>query len=148
MQLRESDGLRAAAMQFLALALALLLLLQYQPRRASQEAPHQGLASTARAVAWLTLLGIPPTVGFHAKVMLYRSLLSVGWDGMAALAMAAAAAGVLPALWAIGFPPPLPLKGARAALAVALIALIVILGLYPQPAISLAGMVQNLAKPG
>jgi NADH:ubiquinone oxidoreductase subunit 4 (subunit M) len=65
--------------------------------------------------------------------MLYRSLLSVGWGGMAALAMAAAAAGVLPALSAIGSPPPLPLRGARAALAVVLIALIVILGLYPQP---------------
>jgi NADH:ubiquinone oxidoreductase subunit 2 (subunit N) len=148
MQLRESDGLRAAAMQLLALALALILLLLCQPRQTLRDAPRQGLASTARIVVWLTLLGIPPTVGFHAKVMLYRSLLSVGWGGMAALAIAVAAAGVLPALSAIGLPPPLPLKGARAAVAVVLIALIVILGLYPQPAISLAGMVQNLAKSG
>jgi NADH:ubiquinone oxidoreductase subunit 2 (subunit N) len=148
MQLRESDGLRAAAMQFLALALAVVLLLQYQSGPASEEAPRQGLASTARAVVWLTLLGIPPTVGFHAKVMLYRSLLSVGWGGMAALAMAAAAAGVLPALSAIGSRPPLPLRGARAVFAVVVIALIVILGIYPQPAISLAGLVQNLVKSG
>ena len=115
------------------------------PAPAAEEAPRQGLAWTARAVAWLTLLGIPPTVGFHAKVMLYRSLLNVGWGAMAALAIAVAAVSVWPAIWAIGSPPPLPLRGGRAALAAVLIASIVILGIYPQPAISLAGMVQNLA---
>jgi len=64
---------------------------------------------------------------------------------MTALAIAVAAIGVWPAIWAIGSPPPRPLQGGRAALAAVLIASIVILGLYPQPAISLAGMVQTLA---
>ena len=148
LRLPASDGLRAAAMQLLALALVVVLAVQYGPRKGSEEAPSQGLASAARAVSWMTLLGLPPTVGFHAKVMLYRALLNAGWGGLAALAIAAAAVGILPALWALSSPPPLPLKGARAIIAVALIVAILVLGLYPQLALSLADLAESVTKSG
>jgi len=147
LQARESDGLRGAAVQLIALALAAVLALQCQSRESGEPGTPQGLASAARAVAWLTLLGLPPTIGFHAKVMVYRSLLNVGWGGVAALAMAAAVAGVLPAVWALGSSPPLPLKGSRAVISVALIALIAALGLYPHLAVSLASAAERLAAP-
>jgi NADH:ubiquinone oxidoreductase subunit 2 (subunit N) len=143
-----SDGFRAGVVQLVAAALAAAVGVLLTGRKEGEEAPKQTLATAARGVAWLTLLGLPPTLGFHAKVMLYRALLAAEWGSLAALAMAAAAAAMLPAAWALGSPPPLPLKGARALVVAALVAAMIALGCYPQISLSLADLAEKVARPG
>ena len=144
----ESDGFRAGVVQLVAAALAAAVGALLIPRKEGEEAPKQTLAVMARGVAWLTLLGLPPSVGFHAKVMLYRALLAAEWGWVAALAMAAAAAAMFPAARALGSPPPLPLKGARALAAAALVVAMIALGCYPQISLSLADLAEKVARPG
>jgi len=146
LQAGESDGLRASAVQLLAVVLAAAVGILLTPRHEGETAPSQLLAPAARGIAWMALLGLPPTAGFLAKVMLYRSLLSVGWGSLTWLAMVATAIGVLPALWALSSPPPLPLKGPRAFLVFMLAAAILVLGCYPQSALFLADLAQGLTK--
>jgi NADH-quinone oxidoreductase subunit N len=148
----ESGGLRAAGLQLLAVLLAAVLgaLL---PARAGEQNPACRpagrslpcpLSAAARAFAWFTLVGLPPTVGFHGKVAVYRALLGAGWGGLAALAMAGSAAALLPALWAIRSPHPSSLSRPRALLALGLIAIIVVLGLYPEAGLAVARLADTL----
>jgi len=147
LHLRDSGGLRASLVQLLAVALAALLGLLCGPRKAAESVAEGGLGAAARGVAWLTLVGLPPTLGFHAKVVIYRVLLTTGWAGLAALAIVASAAGMAPALWAFRAPRP-AMSGPRAIIAVALIAAIIVLGVYPQPALTLADLVQVIGQKG
>jgi NADH:ubiquinone oxidoreductase subunit 2 (subunit N) len=142
LRLGESDGLRASVVQLLGVTLAALLGGVGSSGREPDGSASLGTA--ARGLAWLTLLGLPPTLGFHGKVMVYHSLLSAGWGGVTALAMAASGAGLLPALRAIRGPR-IALRGPRALLAVALMGAIILLGLYPRPGLALAGLVERLA---
>ncbi len=144
----ESDGLRAGVVQLVAAVLAAAAGALLVPHKEGEEAPRQTLAVMARGVAWMTLLGLPPTVGFHAKVMGYRALLAADWGWAAALAVAASAAAMLPAAWSLGSAPPLPLRGARALMVVALVAAMIALGCYPQISLSLADLAEQVARPG
>lgn len=141
-----SDGLRSAVVQLLAVALAAALgYLCLAPGRSTQPARPNWWAGAGRGLAWLTLVGLPPTLGFPAKVMLYRALLSVGWGSMVLLAMAVSAAALIPALIALRSPAPAPPRGLRSTLILALAALVLLLGLYPQPMLDLAGMLTGPA---
>ena len=146
LHLRESDGFRASVVQLCAVGLAAVLgaLCLGRPQEGTPPAGLLGVAG--RGCAWLTLVGLAPTAGFSAKVMVYHALLGAGWGGVTALAMAAGAAGLAPALWAVRAPPPPALGGVRAALAVVLIGLLLALGLFPQPLLDFGGLLGKVAK--
>lgn len=140
--LPETDGLRAAALQLLAVLLAAGLGLTIPTRTGEGETPPGSpLAAAGRALAWLTLVGLPPTIGFHGRILVYRVLLAAGWEGLVVLAMAGGAAALLPAIRAIRSPHPAALGGFRAVAAIVLMACIVVLGLYPGAAIALVQVV-------
>jgi len=124
-----SGGFRAALLQLAAVVLAGALAALSFPRGESRAG--EGLGAVGRGLAWFALVGLPPTVGFHAKVTLYRALLVAGWGWMAALAMAVSAALLFPALADLRSSQAEPLRGARAVSVMALIAIMVILGFYP-----------------
>jgi NADH-quinone oxidoreductase subunit N len=132
------DGLQAALVQLVSVLLAGALGAAVRSR--SQEAsdgPSSSLALVGRALAWLTLVGLPPTVGFHGKILVYRALLAARWEELTVLAMAGSAISLLPALWAIRSPGPAVVRGPRALVTVALIVSILILGLHPEAVLSL-----------
>ena len=137
-----TDGLRAAGLQLLAVLLAAALGLSIAARSGEgEDPPRSPLAAAGRALAWLTLVGLPPTIGFHGKVLVYRVLLAAGWEGLVVLAMAGGAAALFPAVRAIRSPHPAALGGFRAVAAIVLMACIVVLGLYPGAAIALLQVV-------
>jgi len=140
------DGLRAGLVHLVAVLLAALLGGLSAPRRGAAETPTNALGVAAWGCAWLTLLGFPPTVGFPAKVALYRALFGCGWGGLAALAMAASAAALVPARWGLRFRAR-ALEGTWAAVGVLLVALILALGLYPGPLLDLLGGMGAAAGP-
>jgi NADH:ubiquinone oxidoreductase subunit 2 (subunit N) len=122
----ESGGLRAAVLLLVTVVLAGLLGALCQGRTASR------LGAVGRFAAWLSLIGSPPTVGFHAKLALYFALLHCGWDGITVLALAVSAVTLLPALWELRAPASAgSLRGAAAVAVVALLALLILLGLHP-----------------
>jgi NADH:ubiquinone oxidoreductase subunit 2 (subunit N) len=137
----QSDGLRAAALQggavLLAAALGGLSL------GAGGEAPGPGrpLARVALFVAWLSLLGLPPTAGFHARILVCRSLLQAGWSGTLVFALAVGAAGLVPAFSALSLGSPGSLRGGRAVLAVLLLAALLMVGVYPGLGLSVGDFV-------
>lgn len=143
LQFREGDALRVAVVQLLMVTLAALLGALCGRAPETPPAPAVGLPTAGRGLSWLTLLGLPPTLGFHAKLMLYHTLLATGWGGLVVLTMAASAAGLAPAVWALRSPPPAPVRGLSAVLAAALMALVLVLGLYPQPVLGLAGLLEK-----
>jgi NADH-quinone oxidoreductase subunit N len=134
----QGDGLRAAAVQACAVLLAAALggLSFGQPKDGSSRG--KGLAAAALAGAWLTLLGLPPMVGFHARVLAYRSLLQGGWQGTVALALAISAAGLVPAFSALSLGCPGRLRGGRGVVAVLLLLALLVGGMYPGFAVSTA----------
>ena len=141
-----TDGLRAAALQLLAILLAAGLGLSIPARPGEGENPSGSpLGAAGRALAWLTLVGLPPTIGFHGKVLVYRVLLAAGWEGLVVLAMAGGAAALFPAIRAIRSPHPAALGGPRAVAAIVLMAGIVVLGLYPGAGIAVVQVVGSLA---
>lgn len=141
-----TDGLRAAVMQLLAVLLAAALGAGFRARpHGNDTSSNSSLSAAARAVAWLTLVGLPPTAGFHGRILVYRALLAAGWEELAVLAMVGAAAALLPALWAMRSPSPPAMRGPRAAVAIALMVAILVLGLYPGAGLMVAGFVANLA---
>lgn len=132
MQARENLGLRAAVAQMIAVvAAAALGFLCQGPAARDTESGSRGLGVVGLFLAWLCLLGLPPTVGFHGKALLYRSLLQAGWSWLYWLALLVNAAGMLPGFRALATSRPRPLRGAAWLLAVLLIAVILVLGLYP-----------------
>ncbi len=141
-----SDGLRAALMQLLAVLLAAILGTTFHARtHGNSHSSHSPLSAAARAIAWLTLLGLPPTAGFHGRILVYRALLAAGWEKLAMLAIVGAAAALLPAFWAMRSPSPPALRGPRGALAITVIVAILVLGLYPGAGLIVARVVANLA---
>jgi NADH:ubiquinone oxidoreductase subunit 2 (subunit N) len=131
-QLPQGDGLRAAAFQGLTVLLAVALgALSLRRSGEGTSGSGRGLASVALFAAWLCLLGLPPTAGFHARLLVYRALLQAGWSGAFAIALAISVAGLIPAFSAIALGSPGGLRGGRAALAVALLAVLLLVGLYP-----------------
>jgi len=146
MHMPATDGLRAAVMQLLAVLLAAALGATFRVRpRGNSNSSQSPLSAAARAVAWLTLVGLPPTAGFHGRILVYRALLAAGWEKLAVLAMVGAAAALLPGLWAMRSPSPPAMRGPRAAVAIALMVAILVLGLYPGAGLMVAGLVANLA---
>jgi NADH-quinone oxidoreductase subunit N len=141
-----TDGLRAAALEVLAILLAggLGLSISARPRE-GESAAGSPLGAAGRALAWLTLIGLPPTIGFHGKVLVYRVLLAAGWEELVVLAMAGGAAALFPAIRAIRSPHPAALGGFRGAAAIVLMAGIVVLGLYPGAGIAVVQAIGSLA---
>ena len=144
----ETDGLRASILQLLAVLLAAAL----GGLGLSASHPEKGggspLASAAVFAAWLSLVGLPPTVGFHGKILIYRALLAAGWEWLAVIAVAGTAAALIPAFWALSSYRSGPLRGLRAVLAVALLIAVVLLGLYPQVGLLAATPLAGLASGG
>jgi hypothetical protein len=126
-----SDGFTAAMLHLVTVALAGALAALSLPPRDQEPQVGGGLGAVGRGVAWLTLVGLPPTLGFHAKVMLYRAALTAGWGWVMLLTLAVSLALLLGALREIRAPLAGPLRGARAISVMALIGVIIILGFYP-----------------
>ena len=128
-RMEGSEGFRAALLQLVTVVVAgALVVLSHRP---GERDAGEGLGAIGRGLAWLALVGLPPTVGFHAKVTLYRALLTAGWGWMAGVAAAVSLVLLLPALSEIRSPRTEPLSGPRAVSVASLIALTVILGFYP-----------------
>jgi NADH:ubiquinone oxidoreductase subunit 2 (subunit N) len=127
----DSGGLLAALLHLVTVVLAGALAALSLPPRSPEPTGNTTLGAVGRGLAWLALVGLPPTLGFHAKVTLYRALLIAGWGWMAALAMAISAVLLLPALREIRSFRAGALSGPRAVSVMALIALTVVLGCYP-----------------
>jgi NADH:ubiquinone oxidoreductase subunit 2 (subunit N) len=134
----QGDGLRAATIQAGAVLLAAALggLSLGQSEEESQSGRQ--LARVALFGAWLALLGLPPVVGFHARVLVYRSLLQAGWTGAFALSLATSAAGIVPGFSALSLGCPGCLRGGRAVVAVLLLLALFVGGVYPGFAVSAA----------
>ncbi len=130
MAVPSGDGLRAAALQAIVVAVAALLGgLSLRPDPSA--GPGRALAGVGLFLAWLALLGLPPTAGFHAHVLIYRSLLQAGWPGTLAIALAVSAAGLVPAFGALALGCSASLKGGRAFLAIMLMCTLLAGGIYP-----------------
>ncbi len=145
LHLRATNLLSAAALQVLAIVLAAALGVTIPARPGEGESPPLSpLSAAGRALAWLTLVGLPPTVGFHGRILVYRVLLAAGWEELVVLAMAGGAAAVFPAIWAIRSPHPAALGGLRAVAAMVLMASIVVLGLYPGAGLAIVEAIGSL----
>jgi len=129
---------QAAVVQLLAVLLAAAVGVLCSAGGRGETGGQCTLPKLAYSLAWLTLIGIAPTAGFHGKILIYRSLLAAGWEWLAVLAMAGSAASLLPALRGLSAPPSRSLRGSRAVLVVGLIAAIVFLGVYPQAGLAVA----------
>lgn len=129
----DSEGLRAGLLQLVTVVLAAVIALLCHPSEVGEgdEPPANAIARVGRIAAWLALIGLAPTIGFHARLLVYRALLEVDWTGLTALAMAANALLLLPAAWSIRGANLAPVRGARAAAVLVLSTLIVVGGLYP-----------------
>jgi NADH:ubiquinone oxidoreductase subunit 2 (subunit N) len=140
-----SAGLTAALLQLLSVLLAAALGAASLGAAAEHESPRRGLATAGLLVAWLSLVGLPPALGFHAKILIYRSLLSAGWGWAAVAAMAGSFAALVPAfLTATLYRPPHP-SGVRVLWIALLLAALLILGLYPQAGIGVVTPAASLA---
>ncbi len=144
----ETDGLRASILQLLAVLLAAGLGGLAMSGAPDENGGRSPLASAAVFAAWLSLVGLPPAVGFHGKILVYRALLAAGWEWLAVIAVAGSAAALIPAFWALTSHRSGPLRGLRAVLAVALLIAVVLLGLYPQVGLLAAAPLAGLASGG
>jgi NADH:ubiquinone oxidoreductase subunit 2 (subunit N) len=145
LQLRTTDGMHAALMQLLSVILAGALWALCSVGEGQGEPFAGGLSAVGRALAWLTLVGLPPTVGFHSKVMIYRALLTAGWPWLMALAMAGSAAALVPAIHAIEITGAGATRRLRSLGIVLLIALVVFMGVYPASGLFVAAQADRLA---
>jgi NADH-quinone oxidoreductase subunit N len=140
-----SAGVTGALLQLVAVLLSAGLGAAALGGRDVGGSAGRSLGSAGFTVAWLSLLGLPPAVGFHAKVLVYRSLLLAGWQWAAAAAMAASAAALVPALFAASHYRPAGARGLRALWIILLLAAVVILGVYPQAGIGVVAPAASLA---
>jgi len=136
----RGEGLQAAVLQGGAVLLAAALggLSLGRPEREASGAGTP-LAGVALFFAWLSLLGLPPTAGFHARILIYRSLLQAGWSGTLTIALALGVAGLIPAFSAASLGSPGSLRGGRAVLAVFLLIALLVVGIYPGFGLAAAG---------
>jgi NADH:ubiquinone oxidoreductase subunit 2 (subunit N) len=146
LHVRESDGVRASVLQLLAVVLASAVAMLCSTTSEGEKITGGKLATAGRVLAWFTLVGLPPTVGFHSKVMVYRALLMAGWGWLAVVAMVTSAAALLPAFRGMVSSGGVEMRGLRAAGAVAVMAAIVLLGVYPQLGFAIARVVESLAS--
>jgi NADH-quinone oxidoreductase subunit N len=139
-----SLGLRAALVQLIAMiGAAVLGLLCSKDGGKEEDAGSRGLGTAGLFLCWFSLIGLPPTVGFHGKLLVYRSLLQAEWGGLFWLALLGTAAALLPAFQAFVIARPRALKGGRAVFVMLLITLILMLGMYPG---ALTNLMAYLAK--
>jgi NADH-quinone oxidoreductase subunit N len=137
------DGLRAALLQLLTTLLAAALgglLFAGGPRGRQSR-----LARVAVAVACLSLVGLPPTAGFHGKILIYGCLLAAGWPWLTALAVAGGAVALMPALWVLGDCRTRQAGWFSAVAIIALVALTCLVGLYPQAGAAVVTWLADLA---
>jgi hypothetical protein len=120
----------AALMQLAAIVLACAL---GAASGATPGAPgsSSALGRWGRGMAWLTLIGLPPTYGFHARVALLSAYLGTGWGWLLALGLVATGLLIVAAVREARAPLAGSPRGARALAVVVLIVLIAFLGLYP-----------------
>ncbi len=129
-RVESGEGLRAARWQLATVLLAGGAGMLSLTSRPESGAPSR-LGAAGRLVAWLALAGLPPTIGFHAKVSLYGALLGAGWGWVMALAMVASGALLLPALAELRAARAGAPRGAAAAATLLLTAAILLLGFAP-----------------
>jgi NADH:ubiquinone oxidoreductase subunit 2 (subunit N) len=128
----ESLGLRASMTQLVSvIAAALLGLLCSQDGKEETGPGSRSLAAVGLFLCWFSLIGLPPTLGFHGKLLVYRSLLQAGWTGLFWLALLGTGAALLPGFQALTTARPRMLKRGQAALAIILITVLLGLGIYP-----------------
>jgi NADH-quinone oxidoreductase subunit N len=139
----DSDGLRTAVVQlggtFLAAALGVVSL----GGSSSDDRSGSRLASLGIFVAWLSLLGLPPTLGFHGKLLVYQSLLQADWGWLAVAAMAGTAGALVPAFRVLAAPARRDVTKSRAILIALLVAAVALLGVYPQTALSVTALLTS-----
>jgi len=143
------DGGRAATLQLLSVALAVLLGAACSTESPGEADGKGSLVFIGRAAAWFSLLGFPATVGFHSRVALLHSLLALDWTGFAILVMAGSAAAMWPALGALRSTPSSGgLRGWRRVAAITLLGAILLLGLYPGWGLQAAEKMARVALSG
>lgn len=125
-----SGALPAAMMQLAATILAAALGSASGPDAATPEA-SSALGRWGRGAAWLMLVGLPPTYGFHARVALFTAYLGAGMGWLLALGLVATGVLLLAAVREARTPLAGAPHGARALGVLALLAVTVLLGLYP-----------------
>ncbi len=133
-----SAGLTAALLQLLAVLLAAALGAASLGAAGEEDPPRARVASAGFLVAWLSLVGLPPAVGFHAKLLIYRALLSAGWGWAVVAAMAGSLAALVAAFFAASLYQPPALRSLR------VFWVVVGLGIYPQAGIAVAAPVARL----
>jgi NADH-quinone oxidoreductase subunit N len=102
------------------------------------------LGGFAMAVAWMSLVGLPPMVGIHGRILIYRSLLDTGWEWLAVLAVVAGSVAVL-SVFSVLDRPGIRRPGKLSALGiVALAAVTFAAGVYPQPGVAAATWLAGL----
>lgn len=136
----RGDGLRAALLQMVAVLLATALGLVSLGGGKSASNPVSPVSSLGVVIAWLSLVGLPPALGFHGKLLVYRSLLEAGWGWPAAFALVGTAAALVPAFRALAVPARRGVTKSRAMLISLLVLAMVLLGVYPQAALSLTAL--------
>jgi len=139
---RQPDGLQAALLQVLAVVLAAAL---GAASFVGQPGDGSSLPAAGRLVAWLALLGFPPTIGFHGRILVYRALLAIDWNWLLVLAMAVSAASLAPALGTIRTAKRTSARGLHAAIIALLLAAVFLLGICPQWALDVVGCAGNAA---
>src|SRR5512136_311588 len=121
----ESQGLIATVAQLVALVAAVLLGVLCAPRAGSTMSAGGRVGPAGRFLAWLTLIGLPPTPGFHAKVLLCRSLLNAHWPEATALVLLASWVLLIPAMREARALQPGEARRARVLLIVLLVVLLI-----------------------
>ncbi len=141
----RSAGLAAAFLQVFGVLLAAALGgLSLSGGHADESRPSR-LSCVGFFVAWLSLIGLPPAVGFHGKLLVYHALLTAGWEWAAAIAMAGSVAVLIPAFLAASHLRPSAASRARAFCLLVLLAAVILLGVYPQAGLAIAESAADLA---
>ena len=142
----DTDGLRASILQLLAVLLAAALGGLAMSGAPNENGGRNPLASAGIFAAWLSLVGLPPAIGFHGKILVYRALLAAGWEWLAVLAVVGTAAALIPAFSALSSYRAAPLRGLRGVLTVVLLIAVMLLGIYPQAGLLAAAPLAGLAS--
>jgi NADH:ubiquinone oxidoreductase subunit 2 (subunit N) len=140
-----SGGLAAAVLQAMTTLLAGALGACVLWGAAEKPRETTRLGTFAMAVAWMSLVGLPPMAGIHGRILICRSLLDTGWEWLAILAVVAGSVAAL-SVFSILDGRAVPRPGKLSALGIAALASVTFLaGVYPQPGVAaamwLAGLV-------
>jgi len=138
MQTADSNGLRSCLVQLIAVFISAALAALVIPKQKPENLPQSSLSALLARLAWLSLIGLPPGVGFHGKLLVYRSLLEVGWMWALVLSMVGSAIALIPFFQMTGSGRCIPIRGLRAMFATGLAVLTMALGAYPALAIDFA----------